>query len=278
MTINVNGELMSFEQPKVMGILNVTPDSFFDGGSYCTADKIKQRLDQIITEGADIVDIGAYSSRPGADDVSADEEWRRLEPTFEIIEQHYKGIITSVDTFRASVARKSVEIGHAAIINDISAGQLDQGMFPTVAELKVPYVLMHMQGDPAHMQDAPSYKDVVSEVIIFLSRKVEELHKMGVCDIIIDPGFGFGKTIEHNYTLFHHLHEFKMFGGMPILVGISRKSMIYKLLESSPKEALNGTSVLNTLAIMNGANILRVHDVREAVECVKIVKYYCEMK
>ncbi len=273
MTINVNGELMDFDRPRVMGILNVTPDSFFDGGSYCTPDAIRRRLDTILSEGADIVDLGAYSSRPGADDVTPDEEWHRLETVFEIIEQHYPGIVTSVDTFRASVARKSVELGHAAIVNDISAGELDPDMFATVAELRVPYILMHMQGDPAHMQQSPTYTDVVGEVIEYLSRKLDELQRLGLCDIIIDPGFGFGKTLDHNYELYRHLGDFAMFH-KPLLVGISRKSMIYKLLESTPANALNGTTTLNTIALLNGANILRVHDVREAVECVKIVEYY----
>lgn len=276
MTLNFRGQLVSYSQPIVMGILNVTPDSFYDGGRYYAAtDAISRRVDQIIAEGAEIIDIGAYSSRPGANDVSADEEWSRLAKGLEIINKRCPEAIISVDTFRADVARKCVIEGGVAIVNDISAGTLDEQMFTTVAELGVPYVLMHMQGTPQDMQNQPQYNDVTSEVISFLSSKVLLLRQLGVKDIIIDPGFGFGKTIEHNYTLLRELNQFKIFN-MPILVGISRKSMIYKPLNISPQEALNGTTVLNTLALVGGASILRVHDVKAAVEAIEIMKYYTD--
>ncbi len=273
MNINIKGQLYSFDSPKIMGILNLTPDSFYDGGSYQTEDKIKRRVEQILVEGADFIDIGAYSTRPGANEVTEQEEWRRLEMALEIINRMCPESLVSVDTFRANIARRSVEDYGVAIINDISAGTLDPQLFQTVADLHVPYILMHIQGTPRDMQLDPTYNNVLQEVIYFLSQKVDELHRLGVADIIIDPGFGFGKTLEHNYILMKNLRDFSIFN-MPILVGISRKSMIYKLLESTPKESLNGTTVLNTLALNNGANILRVHDVKEAVECKKIFMQY----
>lgn len=275
MTLNLRGQLVSYTQPIVMGILNVTPDSFYDGGRYCKVDEISRRVDQIISEGAEIIDIGAYSSRPGAQDVTAEEEWSRLSQGLEIIRKRCPEAIISVDTFRADVAEKSIVDGGAAIINDISAGMIDAQMFPTVAKLGVPYILMHMQGTPQDMQNQPQYNDVTNEVILFLSEKVLKLRQLGVKDIIIDPGFGFGKTIEHNYTLLRNLDKFKIFD-MPLLVGISRKSMIYKPLNITPQEALNGTTVLNTLALVNGASILRVHDVKAAVESIKLMKYYTD--
>lgn len=277
MTINVRGQLMTFDRPKVMGILNVTPDSFFDGGRYNQHDAMMKRIDQMLADGADIIDVGGYSTRPGAPEVSADDEWHRLEPALEILSVDYPDVVVSVDTFRADVARKSVEQGKVAIINDISAGALDADLLPTVADLKVPYVLMHMQGTPKDMQQNPHYDDVVGEVIKSLSEKMLELHRMGIADVIIDPGFGFGKTMEHNYTLMRHLRDFEIFDA-PLLVGISRKSMIYKLLGNTPQESLNGTTVLNTLAVASGAHILRVHDVREARECVDICKYYMDVE
>lgn len=275
MTLNLRGQLVSYTQPIVMGILNVTPDSFYDGGRYSKADEISWRVDQIISEGAEIIDIGAYSSRPGAQDVTAEEEWSRLSQGLEIIRKRCPKAIISVDTFRADVAEKSIVDGGAAIINDISAGMIDAQMFPTVAKLGVPYILMHMQGTPQDMQNQPQYNDVTNEVILFLSEKVLKLRQLGVKDIIIDPGFGFGKTIEHNYTLLRNLDKFKIFG-MPLLVGISRKSMIYKPLNITPQEALNSTTVLNTLALADGASILRVHDVKAAVESIKLMKYYTD--
>lgn len=268
--INIKGKLCDLSHPVVMGILNITPDSFFDGGKYFSeSDKIKARIDQILAEGGKIIDIGAYSSRPGADDVSEDEEYRRLTRAFDVIAANYSDLTISVDTFRSGIARKAVLEFGADIINDISAGEIDKNMFTTVAELNVPYILMHMQGRPADMQDSPTYADVVEDIVLYLSRKVMELRQLGVKDIIIDPGFGFGKTLEQNYALLNRLEAFDVFE-LPLLVGISRKSMIYKLLNKTPQESLNGTTVLNTLALTKGASILRVHDVKEAVECVAI--------
>ena len=268
--INIKGKLCDLSHPVVMGILNITPDSFFDGGKYFSeSDKIKARIDQILTEGGKIIDIGAYSSRSGADDVSEDEEYRRLTRTFDVIAANYSDLTISVDTFRSGIARKAVLEFGVDIINDISAGEIDKNMFTTVAELNVPYILMHMQGRPADMQDSPTYADVVEDIVLYLSRKVMELRQLGVKDIIIDPGFGFGKTLEQNYALLNRLEAFDVFE-LPLLVGISRKSMIYKLLNKTPQESLNGATVLNTLALTKGASILRVHDVKEAVECVTI--------
>lgn len=268
--INIKGKLCDLSHPVVMGILNITPDSFFDGGKYFSeSDKIKARIDQILAEGGKIIDIGAYSSRPGADDVSEDEEYRRLARAFDVIAANYSDLTISVDTFRSGIARKAVLEFGADIINDISASEIDKNMFTTVAELNVPYILMHMQGRPADMQDSPTYADVVEDIVLYLSRKVMELRQLGVKDIIIDPGFGFGKTLEQNYALLNRLEAFDVFE-LPLLVGISRKSMIYKLLNKTPQESLNGTTVLNTLALTKGASILRVHDVKEAVECVTI--------
>lgn len=268
--INIKGKLCDLSHPVVMGILNITPDSFFDGGKYFSeSDKIKARIDQILAEGGKIIDIGAYSSRPGADDVSEDEEYRRLARAFDVIAANYSDLTISVDTFRSGIARKAVLEFGVDIINDISAGEIDKNMFTTVAELNVPYILMHMQGRPADMQDSPTYADVVEDIVLYLSRKVMELRQLGVKDIIIDPGFGFGKTLEQNYALLNRLEAFDVFE-LPLLVGISRKSMIYKLLNKTPQESLNGTTVLNTLALTKGASILRVHDVKEAVECVTI--------
>ena len=268
--INIKGKLCDLSHPVVMGILNITPDSFFDGGKYFSeSDKIKARIDQILIEGGKIIDIGAYSSRSGADDVSEDEEYRRLARAFDVIAANYSDLTISVDTFRSGIARKAVLEFGADIINDISAGEIDKNMFTTVAELNVPYILMHMQGRPADMQDSPTYADVVEDIVLYLSRKVMELRQLGIKDIIIDPGFGFGKTLEQNYALLNRLEAFDVFE-LPLLVGISRKSMIYKLLNKTPQESLNGATVLNTLALTKGASILRVHDVKEAVECVTI--------
>lgn len=255
-----------------MGILNVTPDSFYDGGRYFdSADHIKARAEQILAEGGDIIDVGAYSTRPGADDVSPDEEWRRLSQALEIIRKNFPEAIISVDTFRGDVARKCVREGGAHIINDISAYTLDPDMLDAVVELNVPYILMHIKGTPKDMQVNPKYElRATREVIIFLSQKLSELSSRGVSDIIIDPGFGFGKTLEDNYQIMADLHHFKAFN-RPILVGISRKSMIYKLIGGTPDQSLNGTTVLNTISLLGGADILRVHDVRECVETVRVV-------
>ena len=269
--INVNGRLMDLSEPQVMGILNVTPDSFYAGSRGVTEQSIVDRLHQCMNEGASIVDIGAYSSRPGAQEVSVAEEMERLRTGLELVRKHRPDAIVSVDTFRADVAKMCVEEYGVALINDISAGQMDNQMFTTIARLGVPYIIMHMKGTPQNMQIAPKYDHFLKEIFYYFSEKVQKLRDLGVKDIIIDPGFGFGKTLEHNYELMNHLEEFALFE-LPILVGISRKSMIYRLLDITPEEALTGTTALNTIALQKGAHILRVHDVREAVETVKIVQ------
>ncbi|WP_200800558.1 dihydropteroate synthase [Bacteroides bouchesdurhonensis] len=268
--INVNGHLLDLATPQVMGILNVTPDSFYSGSRMQTEEEITARARQIIDEGASIIDIGAYSSRSKAEHISAEEEMRRLRTGLEIINRIYPDAIISVDTFRADVAEQCVKEFGVAIVNDISAGELDERMFETVARLGVPYVMMHMQGTPQNMQKEPHYENLIKDVFMYFARKVQQLRDLGMKDIILDPGFGFGKTLEHNYELMAHLEEFRIFE-LPLLVGISRKSMIYKLLGGTPQDSLNGTTVLDTVALMKGANILRVHDVREAVETVRIV-------
>ena len=269
--INVNGRLMDLSEPQVMGILNVTPDSFYAGSRSETEKDITRRLHQIIDEGASIIDIGGYSSRPNAEHISMDEEMNRLRNGLEIIRKHSPNAIVSVDTFRADVAKMCVEEFGVAIINDISAGQMDKEMFSTIARLGVPYIIMHMKGTPQDMQVSPQYDHFLKEIFYYFSEKVQKLRDLGVKDIIIDPGFGFSKTLEHNYELMNHLEEFSLFE-LPLLVGVSRKSMIYKLLGTTPEEALNGTTALHTIALLKGANILRVHDVREAVETTKIVQ------
>lgn len=270
--INVNGKLMDLSVPRVMGILNVTPDSFYAESRKQGADAVKERVRQMLDEGADIIDIGGYSSRPGAADVSANEEMQRLRDGLKALRSEAPDAVVSVDTFRADVARMCVEEYGVAIINDISAGELDDRMLPTAAHLGVPYCLMHMQGTPRDMQNMPVYKDdILKEVLLFMARKVATLRDLGAKDIILDPGFGFGKTLEHNYELMTHLDEFRIFE-MPLLVGISRKSMIYHLLGTDADRSLNGTTVLNTIALLKGANILRVHDVRQAIEAIKIVE------
>ena len=269
--INVNGKLMDLSQPQVMGILNVTPDSFYAGSRGVAERDIIDRLRQMTDEGASIIDIGAYSSRPDADDVSTEEEMARLRHALNLVRQHQPDAVVSVDTFRADVARMCVEEYGVAMVNDISAGEMDDEMFPTIARLGVPYIAMHMKGTPQTMQINPQYEHFLKEIFYFFSEKVQKLRDLGVKDIIIDPGFGFGKTLEHNYELMNHLEEFHLFG-LPLLVGISRKSMIYKLLGTTPEEALNGTTVLNTVALQKGAHILRVHDVREAMEAVRITE------
>lgn len=269
-TINVGGRLVSLDEPQVMGILNVTPDSFFATSRCRSEEEIRQRICMMRREGVTMVDIGAYSSRSGAEEVSVEEELRRLLPAVGIVREEWPDAIISVDTFRAEVARQAVEAG-ADIINDISGGEMDKDMFRTVAELHVPYILMHMQGTPQDMQKAPHYDNLMCEVFRSLGERVEELHEMGVADVIVDPGFGFGKTMAQNYEMMARLGEFRLLG-CPILVGISRKSMVYRLLDATPEESLNGTTALNTIALMNGASILRVHDVREAVEAIKIYR------
>ena len=256
--INVKGRLLDLATPQVMGILNVTPDSFYSGSRMQTEEDIAARARQILDEGASIIDIGAYSSRPNAEHISAEEEMRRLRTGLEILNRNHPEAIISVDTFRADVAEECVKEYGVAIINDIAAGEMDHRMFQTVADLGVPYIMMHMQGTPQNMQKEPHYDNLWTP-------------HFGVKDIILDPGFGFGKTLEHNYELLAHLEEFHIFE-LPVLVGVSRKSMIYKLLGGTPQDSLNGTTVLDTVALMKGAHILRVHDVREAVEAVRITE------
>lgn len=268
--INVNGRLMDLSSPQVMGILNVTPDSFYAGSRKQTEAEIAARAQQILTEGGSIIDIGAYSSRPNAEHISAEEEMKRLRNGLQIICREHPEAVISVDTFRADVARMCVEEYGVAIVNDIAAGEMDSEMFSTIARLGVPYIIMHMQGTPQDMQQHPHYEDVLREVLFYFSEKVQHLRDIGVKDIILDPGFGFGKNLAHNYELLNRMEEFAIFK-LPVLIGVSRKSMIYKLLDTTPEEALNGTTVLHTIALMKGANILRVHDVKEAVETVRLV-------
>lgn len=270
-SLNINGRLLDLSEPQVMGILNVTPDSFYSGSRKQTEDEIESRVRQIIGEGASIIDIGAYSSRPNADDVSPSEEMERLRKGLFVIQRVAPDAIVSVDTFRADVAKMCVEEYGVGIVNDISGGMLDKDMFTTVAKLGIPYILMHMQGTPQNMQQNPHYDDVVKEVFMYFAEKVQRLRDLGVKDIILDPGYGFGKTVEHNYELMNHQEELLEFE-LPLLVGISRKSMIYKALGITADEALNGTSVLNTISLLKGANILRVHDVATCVEVVNLIQ------
>lgn len=271
MTINLNGNLMDLSTPKIMGILNVTPDSFYDGGMFDSNKKILDHVEKMLTDGVDIIDVGGYSSRPGAKEVKLKDEIKRVVPTIELIKKEFNETTISVDTFRSEVALQAVNSG-ASIINDISGGDLDPNMFNCVAELNVPYIIMHMQGNPKNMQNNPLYENVIVEIIENLSKKVFEATEAGVIDVIIDPGFGFGKTIEHNYKILRELSFFKELD-CPILVGLSRKSMIYSLLEEKPENVLNGTTCLNTVSILNGANILRVHDVKEAKEVIKLTNF-----
>ncbi len=269
-TLNLGGQLLSLATPRVMGILNVTPDSFYDGSRCPEKAEITERIHTIVREGADIIDIGGYSSRPHAADISPDEEMRRLSVGLEIIRKHYPDAFVSVDTFRAEVARRCVEEYGVQIINDISGGELDHKMFETAADLHVPYILMHMRGTPDTMMSLTDYDNLIGDMLYYFSERIARLESLGVNDIIIDPGFGFSKTLDDNYLLMKHLDEFARIG-LPLLVGVSRKSMIYKYFGTTPAESLNGTTALNVLALLGGANILRVHDVREAVEAVRIV-------
>ena len=270
-TINIKGKLIDFSSPLVMGILNITPDSFYDGGHYVSEQALLEQINRMITEGADIIDIGAASSRPGADLINAEQELARLEPSLKLINKHFPDLIMSVDTYHSEVARRVVGDFGVAMINDISAGEMDYRMFETIAEINVPYVIMHMQGNPTEMQNNPQYDNLLIEVFDYFSKKIHQLTELGVNDLIIDPGFGFGKTTDHNYELFNRLESFKI-SQLPLMVGISRKSMLFKLLQNTPQECLNATTVLNTIALQKGANILRVHDVKEAREAVTIVQ------
>ncbi len=269
-TLNLRGHLTDLSTPLVMGILNVTPDSFYAGSRCQSEQAVLERARQILNEGAAIIDIGAYSSRPKAENISQEEEMRRLDSALSAIRKNFPDAYLSVDTFRAPVARMCVENYGVEIINDISGGELDSNMFQTVADLGVAYILMHMRGTPQNMMQNTQYENLIADLLLYFAKKTEQLRLLGVCDIIIDPGFGFSKTLDDNYRLMSGLHHFTTFD-MPILTGISRKSMIYRFLGSSPEESLNGTTVLNTLALLGGTDILRVHDVKEAVETVKLV-------
>lgn len=267
-TLNCRGQLLLLDVPKVMGILNVTPDSFSDGGLYLEIDKALSRVQQMLSEGADIIDVGGMSSRPGAQVISPEEEIRRVVPIIQQIYQTFPDVIISIDTVHGIVAEKAIEAG-ASMVNDISAWSIDSTLLDVVVKYRVPYVLMHMQGNPDSMQNKPSYDNVTLEVLDFLIAKITTLREQGVIDVLVDPGFGFGKTLAQNYELLNKLHTFKMLEA-PILAGLSRKSMIYKLLESKPKDALAGTNVLNWVALEQGAKVLRVHDVRDAKDVINI--------
>ena len=266
MNINIRGNLYDFSSPKVMGILNITPDSFYDGGKFKDDQKIKNHINKMINDGMDILDIGGYSSRPGASEVSISEELERVIPTLIFIKKNFKNLIISIDTFRSEVAKASLIEG-ADIINDISAGIFDSKMMDVISKFNCPYILMHMKGNPRNMQNSPKYKHTAVEIIQFLAERIKVARKKNIIDIIVDPGFGFGKTVEHNFEILNNLENFKALGA-PLLTGFSRKSMIFKTLKTTSDEALNGTSSLNTIALMKGVNILRVHDVKEAKECI----------
>ena len=272
MTINCKGKLLDLNVPRIMGILNLTPDSFYDGGMNSDAGSVLKKVEKMLSEGMDILDIGGQTTRPGAETVSISEEIQRVLPYLELIRKEFPDLIISADTFYAEVARETVAAG-AGLINDISAGSFDGNMFKTVAELGVPYILMHMKGKPKYMQEKPEYRNVVIEVNQFFSEKIAALKKLNVNDIILDPGYGFGKTTEHNFQLLKN-QELIGFGDFPVLAGVSRKSMICKTLGVNPKDALNGTTALHMLALQHGAKILRVHDVKEAAECIKLFKAY----
>jgi dihydropteroate synthase len=273
-SINCGGRLVSLNEPKIMGILNLTPDSFYDGGKLSDENSLLQQAETMLKQGATFLDIGGYSTRPGADVVSAGEEKKRVIPAIEILSKTFPEAFLSIDTYRAEVAKEAILAG-AHIINDVSAGDDDAEMFATVAQLQVPYIIMHKKGSPKDMQLDPQYEDVTKDVIQYLSFRLEKLNLLGVHDVIVDPGFGFGKNLEHNFQLLKNLKLLRMLG-VPVLAGVSRKSMINKILKTKPENALNGTTVVNTLALLQGAGILRVHDVKQAREAVKIVTFYRE--
>jgi len=274
MILNIKGDTLDLSSPKIMGVLNVTPDSFYDGGVYSNEKKILLQVEKMISDGADIIDIGGFSSKPGSKTISVKEEEKRVIPIIKLINNTFNKIIISVDTFRGEIAEKSLNEG-ASIINDISGGNLDKNIYQIANKYRVPYIMMHMKGVPANMQANPKYENINYEIIKDFSYKIDLAEKKGVCDIIIDPGFGFGKSIEHNYQILNNIKLYTVLK-KPILVGISRKSMIYKLLKTDPSKALNGTTSLNTIALINGANILRVHDVKEAKEVIKLYSFLKE--
>ena len=268
MAINCKGKLIDLSTPKVMGILNVTPNSFFDGGKYKNEDEIISQVDKMLSQGATFIDIGAYSSKPSAEFVTEQEEIDRIVPAIEFILKHFPETLLSIDTFRAEVAKASIESG-AAIINDIAAGELDDKMFDVIAKYNVPYIMMHMRGNPQTMQSLTQYENIVKEMLFYFSEKVQRARSLGINDLILDPGFGFAKTTDQNYEVLQKMELFNLLE-LPVLAGVSRKSMIYKTLGISAQEALNGTTFLNTIALTKGAKILRVHDVKDAMECVAL--------
>lgn len=270
MTINCKGQLIDLSSPKVMGILNITPDSFYDGGAHKNEKDILLHVENMLKEGATFIDVGAYSSKPNADDVSENDELNRIIPVISLILKEFPETLLSIDTFRSNIAKQGVEAG-ACMINDISAGKLDDNMLQTVADLHVPYIMMHMRGNPKTMQQQTEYDNLAKDILFYFSERIAAAKALGIVDLIVDPGFGFAKNLEQNFELLNKLELFKMIE-KPLLVGVSRKSMIYKTLETSANEALNGTSVLNTIALQKGASILRVHDVKEAMECIKLVE------
>ncbi|MEQ8425679.1 MAG: dihydropteroate synthase [Cyclobacteriaceae bacterium] len=270
-TLNLGGRLLQLDKPKIMGILNVTPDSFYDGGRYPDEKSILLQVEKMLSEGADFIDVGGYSSRPGADDLSEREEIERIVPVIKSILKKFPGCVVSIDTFRTAVAKSALDEG-ALMINDISGGSLDPGMFNLVSEYRVPYILMHMKGTPQTMKSLASYDNLLKEITEYFQTRLSQLHQLGVADVILDPGFGFAKTVEQNFELLQQL-EFLKILNKPVMVGVSRKSMIWKTLEIEPEKALNGTTVLNTVALLKGADILRIHDVKEAVEAVKLINF-----
>ncbi|MDT0641702.1 dihydropteroate synthase [Zunongwangia sp. F363] len=269
MTINCAGKLIDLSQPKVMGILNITPDSFFSGSRTAEKDAVLSKAEKMLEDGADFLDIGGYSSRPQAENISVETELKRVVPVVELLLQYFPNALLSIDTFRSKVAEESIATG-AHIINDISAGNLDKKMIPIIAKYQVPYIMMHMKGTPQNMKEQNQYKNMLQEILYYFSEKVKQVREAGINDLIIDPGFGFAKNITQNFELLNKLEIFQMLE-LPVLTGISRKSLIYKTLNTTAENALNGTSILNTICLQKGANILRVHDVKEAVECVKLV-------
>ena len=269
--IKTNSAIFSTKDAVVMGILNLTDDSFFDGGKYSNKEDIIASCKKMLDEGAKIIDIGAQSSRPGASQISSKKELKKLIPIIKLLKNNFPNILISVDTFWSNTAKECALVG-ADVINDISAGEMDKEMFPIIAKLNIPYIMMHMKGNPQNMQNQPEYNNIVNEVSTYFSNKIVELNILGFNKIIIDPGFGFGKTLEHNYQILNNLEAFKYLK-CPILTGTSRKSMIYKLLDTTADNALNGTTITNTMALLNGANILRVHDVKQAIECIKITTF-----
>ena len=270
MTINCKGNLIDLSQPKVMGILNITPDSFYDGGKYTEEKNILLQVESMLHEGATFIDVGAYSSRPGATEISEESETKRIVPVIEALQKEFPESLLSIDTFRSNVAKECLQVG-AAMINDISAGMLDENMFDTIAAYQVPYIMMHMRGNPKNMQQQTNYENLLTEILQFFSERIVLARAKQINDLIVDPGFGFAKNIAQNYELLRQLHLFQTFD-LPILAGLSRKSMIYKILGRSAENALNGTTALNMVALQKGASILRVHDVKEAVECIKLAK------